>query len=78
MFEQTASFSVEHVTSGKCLHPSGGSISPVENTRIEIANGCDENRLQFKFDDFQYGKYYPGGLPLRKKNTGDVPAKRIF
>ena len=66
MFEQTASFSLKHVTSGKCLHPSGGSIQPAVNRFIVFADGCDQDRLQFKFDDFQYGKYYPEGLPLRK------------
>jgi len=48
-FEQTAGLSMKHVQTGKCIHPLGGSSNPSNNTEIVIYNGCDSNRLQFKF-----------------------------
>eukprot|EP00794_Sanderia_malayensis_P018638 gene18638-20519_t len=48
-FEQTQQFSVRHLSSGNCLHPSGGNISPWPNTVVILHPWCDDDRLQFKF-----------------------------
>ena len=48
-FEQTSGFSMKHIKSGSCIHPSGGSANPGANTDILLHSGCNQDRLQFKF-----------------------------
>ena len=49
-FEQTAMFSAKHLATGKCMHPFRGSSRPADGTLVVIYSGCNEKRLQFKFE----------------------------
>jgi len=35
--------------SGKCVHPNGGSPTPGNGTNLVFWDGCDEDRLKYKF-----------------------------
>eukprot|EP00794_Sanderia_malayensis_P018635 gene18635-20517_t len=48
-FQQTASFSIKQLSTGKCVHPYMGSASPSIDTDAVIYSGCDDKRVQFKF-----------------------------
>lgn len=49
-FSTTSEGSLIHQESGLCVHPSGGSANPSEGTSLVFWSGCDELRLQFRFD----------------------------
>ena len=42
------SVSLLHVSSGKCVHPRGGSANPRNGTKAVLHDGCNQSRLQFE------------------------------
>lgn len=46
-FDQTVGDSLQQVSSGKCVHPNGGSSNPVDGTTLVMWDGCNESRLAF-------------------------------
>eukprot|EP00794_Sanderia_malayensis_P005711 gene5711-6411_t len=48
VFRFTANMSLQHVKSGKCLHPYWGCPVPAKGEDIVLHAACDEPRLQFE------------------------------
>lgn len=42
-------YTIQHVSSGKCWHPEGGSPQPSNGTYVVLHDGCHEGRLMFRF-----------------------------
>jgi hypothetical protein len=47
LFRVTPGGSLQHVISGQCVHPNGGSATPASGTELVLWSGCDEPRLQY-------------------------------
>ncbi|KAL5262136.1 hypothetical protein ACHWQZ_G007737 [Mnemiopsis leidyi] len=46
-WEFTSGKSIRQISSGLCWQPEGGREDSGDGTRIHVAEGCDQNRLQF-------------------------------
>jgi hypothetical protein len=46
-FEFLGNGAIKHVNSGKCIHPSGGSDNPANDTKLVVYDGCDGNNVKF-------------------------------
>lgn len=46
-FEFLENGAIKHVNSGKCIHPSGGSDNPANDTKLVVHDGCDDNKVTF-------------------------------
>ena len=46
-FERLSNGAIKHVSSGRCIHPNGGSPTPDNGTLLVLHDGCNEDRLTF-------------------------------
>jgi agarase len=46
-FEFLGNGAIKHVNSDKCIHPSGGSDNPANDTKLVVYDGCDDNKVKF-------------------------------
>ncbi|MBE8158296.1 MAG: ricin-type beta-trefoil lectin domain protein [Betaproteobacteria bacterium] len=46
-FRVLAGGQIQHISSGKCIHPHGGSAQPKPNTSLVLYDGCTGDRLKF-------------------------------
>ena len=72
---------LQHVSSGKCLHPEGGDANPSNGTKVVAWNSCgNESRLKYRFTSggsiqhVSSGKclHPQGGLPNPSNGTNLV------
>eukprot|EP00794_Sanderia_malayensis_P010637 gene10637-11765_t len=70
-FTQTSGSSIQHIGTGKCFHPNGGSSRPPVDTNIVIYSGCDQSRLKFTFEYVKISTIAPPTTiaPQRKQFT---------
>ena len=69
-------FLIKHKSSGKFIHPEGGSANPADNTRLVIDPSIHE-RMYFEFEEvkdeghFGYIRHVASGKAIHPKN-GDI------
>lgn len=48
-FKHLTSGSLQHIPSGKCIHPKGGSQNPRNDTQLVLYDTCDSLAIKFQF-----------------------------
>jgi hypothetical protein len=57
-------------SSGKCVHPEGGSDTPDNSVKLVFRDGCDTNRNEFLFTPIPAGGLGGGGDYVLQHKSG--------
>lgn len=70
-----SSGSIQHVASGKCLHPYGGSTNPPDSTQLVLWSSCNEARLAFTHHSYGALQHTSSGKCLHPEGNTVTPAE---
>jgi hypothetical protein len=64
---------IQHINSGKCLHPAGGAAIPANGTRLVLWESCSGSRLEYSFTANGSLMQRSSGKCIHPENGADVP-----